>query len=201
MGFLLKAGAYIFHPLLMPVMGTLLYYQVSPRFIEPELRLTKIFAVAIITFFIPVISFFLLRNLRLVESIHLRTVKERKFPLMINCLLILLIVKLVFDPYQDPELYYFFVAILFTTITALILVMLKFKVSLHQMGIAGVTFFLIGLSVHFQVNMLVWIGFNLFANGWVASSRLYTRSHTYPELIIGFFVGAIPQLTLMNFWL
>lgn len=201
MGFFLKAGAYVFHPLLMPLLGTYLYYEVSPRFIEPELRLTKLFAVAIITFFIPVITFFLLRNLRLVESIHLREVRERKFPLMINCLLILLIVKLVFDPYQDPELYYFFVGILFTTITSLILVMFKFKVSLHQMGIAGVTVFLIGLSVHFQVNMLVWIGFFLFGNGWVASSRLYTRSHTYPELIMGFFVGAIPQISLLNFWL
>ena len=201
MGFLLKAGAYLFHPLLMPLIGTVVYYMISPRFIEPELRLTKIFAVAIITFFIPVISFFLLRNLRLVDSIHLRTVRERKFPLMINCLLVLLIVNLVFDPYRDPELYFFFVGILFTTIAALILVMLKFKVSLHQMGIAGVTIFFIGLSAHFQVNMLVWIGFNLFANGWVASSRLYTRSHTYPELIMGFFVGTIPQITLLNFWL
>ena len=52
MGFLLKAGAYLFHPLLMPLIGTIVYYMISPRYIEPELRLTKIFAVAIITFFI-----------------------------------------------------------------------------------------------------------------------------------------------------
>jgi len=69
------------------------------------------------------------------------------------------------------------------------------------MGIAGVTMFIIALSVHFKVNMLVWIGLFFLANGWVASSRLHTNAHTYPELIMGFFVGLIPQLLLLNFWL
>jgi len=69
------------------------------------------------------------------------------------------------------------------------------------MGIAGLTMFLIALSIHFKVNMLLWIGFFFFSNGWVASSRLHTESHTYPELIVGFFVGLIPQLILVSFWL
>lgn len=189
------------HPLLMPLLGTMMYYLMTPRFVEPEIKVTKMFAVAIITFFIPVISFFLLRNLRLVETVHLSHVRERKFPLMIKCLLVLLIVKLVFNPYEDPEMYYFFVGILFSTIASLVLVLLGFKVSLHQVGISGVTVFLIGLSVHFQVNMLPWIALFFFFNGWVASSRLYTRSHTFPELTIGLFVGAVPQLTVMNMWL
>jgi hypothetical protein len=201
MNVFLRLGAYLLHPLLMPVLGTLIYYLITPRFVEPEIKVTKLFAVAIITFFIPVITFFLLRNLRLVETIHLRDVRERKFPLMIKCLLVLLIVKLVFHPYEDPEMYYFFVGILFSTITSLILVLLRFKVSLHQVGIAGVTVYLIGLSVHFQVNMLPWIALFFFFNGWVASSRLFTRSHTFPELTMGLLVGVIPQLTVMNMWL
>ena len=113
----------------------------------------------------------------------------------------LLIIKMVFDPYDSPELYYFFVGILFSAITTLLLVFLKFKVSLHQMGISGVTMFLIALGVHFKVNVLIAIGLLFIANGWVASSRLHTQSHNYPELIAGFFVGVIPQLIMLNFWL
>lgn len=201
MNFFLRFAAYLFHPLLMPLLGVALYYGITPRFMEPEIMQTRILAVAIITLFIPVVTFFLLKNIGIVTSIHLKTVEERKLPLMIQCLLLLLIIKMVFDPYDSAELYFFIVGILFSAISALIMVFLKFKLSLHQMGIAGVTMFAVALGVHFKVNLLLVMSLLFIANGWVASSRLHTRSHTYPELIIGFFTGIIPQLILLNYWL
>ncbi|MAO07859.1 MAG: hypothetical protein CL596_04015 [Alteromonas sp.] len=161
----------------------------------------KVIAIAILSLFIPIVTYFLLKNLRMVNSIKLEQVWERKIPLMLQSLLILAITKLVFDPYISPELYFFFVGILFSTLSALLMVFFKIKISLHQMGIAGLTLFVIALSVHFQVNMLLWIALFLFANGWVASSRLYTKSHTQLELILGFFFGVIPQLLVLNSWL
>ena len=201
MNYFLRIGSYLLHPLLMPMLGSLLYFIITPRYFEPQIIQTKLFSVAIITALIPMVIFFLLKNLRVVDSIHLHTVNERKVPLMIQCLLLLLIIKLVFDPYDSPELYYFFVGVLFSGISALMMVFFKFKVSLHQMGVAGVTMFAIALSIHFQVNMLIWIALFFIANGWVASSRLHTLSHTKIELIIGFFLGVIPQLLVLNFWL
>lgn len=185
----------------MPLTGVILYYVITPRYVEIDLVSAQVFAVAIITLIIPIITFFLLRNLGLIDSIHLVEVRERKFPLMIQCVLLLLIIKMVFDPYDTAELYYFFVGVLFSALTALILGLLRFKVSLHQIGIAGVTMFLIALSIHFQVNILLGIAVFFFVNGWVASSRLHTESHTVAELVIGFFVGAIPQFILLSFWL
>ncbi|MFT4847816.1 MAG: hypothetical protein ACI83B_000337, partial [Sediminicola sp.] len=129
MDFFLKIAAYIFHPLLMPLLGVFLYFGVSPRFIELEIMQARLIAVAIITVFIPIITFFMLKSMRVLSSIHLERVEDRKIPLMIQCILLLLIIKMVFEPYDNPELYYFFVGILFSTLTALILVFLKFKVS------------------------------------------------------------------------
>jgi membrane-associated HD superfamily phosphohydrolase len=197
----LRIAAYLFHPLLMPLLGTFLYFIITPRFVDPELIRAKLIAVAIITLLIPLITFFLLKNLKIVSSVQLEEVQERKVPLMIQSVLLLLIIKLVFDPYDSIELYYFFVGILFSAIAALILVFFKFKLSLHQMGIAGVTMFLIALSIHFKINLLLWIVLLFFANGWVASSRLHTESHDYSEIITGFFVGVVPQFILLNFWL
>lgn len=201
MNIFLRAAAYLFHPLLMPLLGTLLYYFITPRYVEPEMLVAKLTAVCIITFLIPLVTFFLLKNLNVVSSIHLESVSERKIPLMLQSILLLLIIKMVFDPYDSPELYYFFVGILFSALTALILVFFKIKISLHQMGIAGVTMFLIALSAHFKVNLLLWIIALFVANGWVASSRLHTESHINSELIIGMFIGLLPQLILLNFWL
>ena len=120
---------------------------------------------------------------------------------MIQCILLLLIIKMIFDPYEDPELYYFFVGVLFSAFSALVMVLFRLKVSLHQMGVAGILVFLVGLSAHFKINLLVTISFFLFVNGWVASSRLNSDSHTYSELGIGLLLGAIPQLILFNLWL
>ncbi len=198
---LLRIASYLFHPLLMPFLGAVLYYAVTPRFIEPRIKTATLSALVIITFLIPIVVFFLLRNLRLVTHFHLPLVKERKIPLMIQSLLILLVIKSIYTPYSNPELYYFFIGILFTTITALVLVLLGFKASLHQMAIAGVTVFLIGLSIHFTINLLPVIALSIIINGWVASARLLNKAHTPIELIIGFIIGAFPQFILYTFWL
>lgn len=198
---LLKLGSILFHPLLMPFLGSAIYFYLTPRFIENELITSHLLAIGIITITIPIVVYFLLKTLGQVESIYLRNVQERKYPLMIQCILLLLIIKLVFNPFINPEIYYFFIGILFTVMSALITVFFKVKVSLHQAGVAGILFFLIGLSAHFKINLLPLISFFLFVNGWVASSRLQADAHTYPELITGFFIGAFPQFILYTFWL
>lgn len=197
----LKAGAYIFHPLLMPFLGVLFYYTVTPRFLHKELVLSHLMVVGIITILIPLVLFLLLKNFGVVTSIHLKNIRERKLPLMIQCILLLLLLKFVFHPFDSGPLYYFFLGVLFTTLTALILVFFNFKVSLHQMGIAGISIFMIMVSIHYGINLLIWIAIAFIINGWVASSRLHTNAHSPIELILGFIIGAFPQLLMVSKWL
>ena len=163
--------------------------------------LANIYAIATLTTFTPIVLFFMLKNIGVLSSIHLVDVKERKYPLMIQIILMLLIVKFIFKPYQDIELYYFFMGIVATSLSALILVLFKFKVSLHQMAIAGVTVFLIGISIHFKINMLGSISLLCIVNGLVASSRIHTKSHSMIELFFGFIIGWLPQFLLFRFWI
>lgn len=201
MHFFLKIAAWLFHPLFIGIYGVLLYFLVTPRFVQPEIVYGKLLVVSILTLMIPILFFFILRNLNWVQSIELHSVNERKAPLMILAVLLLLMLRVVFDFYNYPELYYYFLGVLFTVITAWILVLFKFKASLHMMGISGLAMYAIALSIHFNINILMTIAFLLFACGWVASSRLHSKSHTTIELIIGFFIGWIPQLLLVNYWL
>lgn len=201
MNYFLQSASLIFHPLLMPLIGVGLYFKLTPKFIEPEIIIIKTYAIIIITILIPLISFFLLKNSGLVKSINLKEVKERKYPLMIQIILIFIIITRVFTKYHHPELYYFFIAVAVSSLVALILVIVNFKVSLHQMGIAGVTMFLIALSIRFTENYLFEISLFFLINGWVASSRLETKSHSISELIIGLIVGVFPQFIILNYWL
>lgn len=197
----LRFGAYLFHPLLLPIYAVAIYYRETPKFIEESVKQMTLLALLILLVFLPISLFFLFKNLRWIGDIELTEVRERRLPLIIQAILVLMVLKFVYTAFDHPELYYFFVGVLFTTLTALVLVFFKFKASLHQMGIAGLTVFVIALSIHFQVNMIYWITFFVMANGWVASSRLTTHSHTLTELIIGGFIGALPQILVLNFWL
>ncbi|MFP2996884.1 hypothetical protein ABN763_13290 [Spongiivirga sp. MCCC 1A20706] len=197
----LKFFAYLFHPLFMPILGSGLYYWVSPRYSPIEMQGTILIKIAILTICIPIILYYLLRNLGVVSSIFLEKLAERKIPLYANIILLLLILKIVLPESFAIELYWFFVAALATTTACLLLVFFKIKASIHMMGICSVTMFIMILSIHYQKNLLLMITTLIIGCGLVASSRLSTKSHNGLELILGSLLGVIPQIMVINYWM
>ncbi len=201
MNALLKAASYIFHPLWMPFAGTLLYFLTTPRFFPEPVIKAKLMAIAIMTLFIPIVFHFLLRTLGIVSSPFLREVRERNWPLLFYMLLLTVTLHFVLDRYDYPELYYFFLGILFSTVAAWIFVWTKIKVSLHMMGIAGTTMFIIALSVFYHLDLIYIISFLVAATGLAATARLHLKAHSSMELALGYFLGLIPQIVMLRFWL
>lgn len=201
MDFVLKSISYILHPLLMPIAGTVIYFTNTPRYIPENIVLSKIFGLVILTVLVPIVLFFFLKNSGFISSIHLDNVKQRKIPLLLQAILLLLVIKLVIDVYNYPELYFFFLGALFSLLSAIFMVLFNIKASLHMVGIGAVTMFAIALSIHFGINLTLLIAALLIANGLIATSRLHYKAHSNLELILGFLIGVIPQLTLVNFWL
>ncbi len=198
---LIKSFSYIFHPLFMPIAGVVLYFWISPRFFNDRFLYSKLFATTIMTVIIPILSFYMLKNLGQVTEIHLKNVKERRYPLLMQAMFTFILLQIVFDGYEIPPLYYFFVGILGSSIGALLLVFLNFKASLHMIGIAGLVTFVFGLSLHFSQNLLLLLGILIIGIGGTASSRLEAKAHSLPELVIGFAVGLMPQLFVFKYWL
>ena len=135
------------------------------------------------------------------SSLMLEKVKERRFPYLIAVVLNLYITKYVFTESMDLELHYFFAGISFTSITFLILSCLNYKASLHTAAISGLTIFVIALSIHLQLNLIIGIGFLILINGLVATSRLHLKAHNTLQLIIGFVAGFSPQFMMMAYWI
>jgi membrane-associated phospholipid phosphatase len=128
-------------------------------------------------------------------------VSERKIPLIIHILLLIILVYKSITQDNIPELFYFFVGSIISSFIALILVFFKKKASLHMLGIGALTVFCICSSIYFHANNMVFLTFLLLCNGFVASSRLYMKAHTLKELIAGYIIGILPQLILLFFWL
>ncbi len=126
---------------------------------------------------------------------------ERRAPLLMHAILLYILIRQSITVDVIPELYFFFLGAMLSTLAALLFVLIKIRVSLHMMAMGGFLFFLMGLGLHNGINILNTIAFWMVMTGLTGSSRLYLGAHDMKELMIGFFFGMIPQLVLWHFWL
>lgn len=131
----------------------------------------------------------------------LSEISQRKIPLLFQAFLIVIVIQKSITIDRIPELFFFFFGGLISTVLALILLFVKKKASIHMLGISSLTAFIIGLSIHHQINFINIIAFLVAMNGIIAASRLEMKAHNPKELSIGFLVGLCPQITLWVFWL
>ena len=193
--------SYLFHPLFIPVYGTLFYFLFDTNYFNGQQKYLILIQITIITVFIPISFYFLLRSFGKVDSVMVSELSQRKIPLIIQAVLIITLIQKSITLDQIPELYYFFLGGLISTLLALGFLFCKIKVSIHMIGISTLTAFVIGLSINNQINIINTIAFLILMNGVVASSRLMMKAHSNKELVLGFFSGMIPQLMLWYFWL
>lgn len=193
--------SYLLHPLFIPIGGTVIYFLITPKYSPLEIQSANILPIFILTVIIPIVTFLILKNLGLVHSIFLETVTERKYPLYIHTSLLLLILYQVIPNNYVAELYFYFTGLLGASMACLLLLFFNFKASLHMVGVSGLLMFLINLSIHFEVNLIIAISTFILLTGSVATARLYLQAHTKIELIIGIFVGLLSQLLTVQYWL
>lgn len=126
---------------------------------------------------------------------------QRKLPLVFQLFLLVVLIVKGATYERVPELFFYFLSGIISTILILVFLFYKIKVSLHLFGMGSLLFFIIGISLHNQYNYLNYIALTLFITGIVASSRLEMNAHDNRELFLGFLTGIIPQLFLWYFWL
>tara|TARA_R110002033_G_scaffold79931_3_gene131023 strand:- start:49182 stop:49787 length:606 start_codon:yes stop_codon:yes gene_type:complete len=197
----LKIIAYLFHPIFIPIEGTLIYYLVTRKYASLEMQVGNLLPIFILTVVIPIICFLILRNMGIVNSIFMPTIKERKYPLYIGLILLFMIVYKVIPYNYTPELYYYFIGLILALFTSLLLLLIHFKSSMHMMGIGSLSMYLIALSIHFQINISFSISILILLIGIVASSRLYFKAHSKLELLVGLTLGVMSQFLTINYWL
>lgn len=198
---ILPLFSYLFHPIFIPLFGSLLYFYLESPFYELQQIAIILLQIVIVTLFIPICFFYLLRTLGAVDSVMISQIAQRKIPLFVQIILIVILIQKAITIDRTPELYFFFLGGLTSSIVAFLLLFVKIKASMHLIGMSTLTAFLIGLSLHFQTNNLYLISFFLFMNGVVASSRLVMKAHTPREILIGFAIGLLPQIAFFWLWL
>jgi membrane-associated HD superfamily phosphohydrolase len=197
----LQIVSYLLHPLYIPFAGTLAYFLITPKYSPLEVQSGNILPIFILTVIIPIIFYLILRNLSVISTVQLPDLKERKYPLYISLALLLMVVIRVIPNNFTIELHYYFLGLIAATFSALILLFLNFKCSLHLIAMGSLLMFLVNLSIHFEKNITIAIAVTTLLCGLVASSRLYLNNNNRAEVIIGLLIGIFTQLFTIKFWL
>ncbi len=189
--------SYVFHPLFIPTYFFLYLMQVLPfEFVgitDWQLKM-RLFSVAWLTAFFPAFAVFLLWRLKLSDSIFLRTQKERIIPYVITMFFYWWMYYLSRNFTDQPIALKFFYLGIFVASAIGMTVNNFMKVSLHAMGIAGLTTAVILVSVFYPVNNAIWVLLAVFLVALVISARLVVSDHSKKELLVGLFIGVFTQV-------
>ena len=209
MQFAAKLISYTFHPIFMPAIGFVLVMGMGVEFVpfmSQEIKSKILFYLVLpFTVYFPISYLILLRLSKNVSSFNLAIRKER-IPLFIGTLIFYVAAyvfarSLVFDL---PTIYYSMMIGGILSVFLATIITLKWKISVHAMGISGVLGMLFATGEHISSsfymlpeNPIFWpvISF-IFLSGAICSSRLILKAHTpgqiYAGLIVGFFCLYLP---------
>ncbi|WP_244165307.1 hypothetical protein [Flavobacterium phragmitis] len=198
---ILPLFSYILHPIFISLYATLFYLFCKGDLFSTQEKYFVLLQILVINVIVPILFYLLLKSTGHVKTIMLSQTSERTIPLILQCFLYILLVKRSIVIVRYPELHFFFLGALFSAILALVFALFKIKASLHMVAICGFAIFVIGLNIHLQMHNPYWPALLILLSGVVASSRLEMKAHTSREILIGLFIGIMPQLLFLYLWL
>lgn len=198
---LAKIISYVFHPLFIPLYIT--YFIIKVRSYQfdglsdwfTELKLLK---VAISCTFLPLVTVLLLRGLNFIDSIFLKTQRDRIIPYVI-CMIYYFWNWYTFKNLHDVnDLVSTSMAIFIASVLGF-LANISMKISMHAISVGVMTTFLALLAFTDSSSFSLYLSIAVLIAGIVCTSRLIVSDHSQKEIYVGFLVGIISQLAAHYF--
>jgi hypothetical protein len=196
-----KIVSYILHPLFIP---TYIFIWLTYRFpinfddISATGLTFKTVSVFLNATFFPAFAVFLLWRLKFIESIFLRTQKDRIIPYIITMIFYWWLWYLSRNFTNQPDvLKFFYFGIFLNTVFGLVINNF-IKISMHAMGAGTLIIFIVLTCAHYQtlgVDIIV----ATFLAGLICSARMLLNHHSSAEIYVGLFVGIMCQL--LGLWI
>lgn len=199
--FIANIFSFVFHPLFIPVYLTyfvLTFQAYEFAGFDPRSKLMLLLMIFITCSFIPLVAMLLLKALNFIESVFLRTQKDRIIPYII-CMTFYFSIWYYFRKnHYHSELISMTLAIFNASVAGFILNIFM-KVSMHAIAMGVMTTFVAIVAFHESVNMSLYLCIALLIAGLVCTSRLIVSDHRPGEIYIGFIAGVLSQLAALYF--
>jgi membrane-associated phospholipid phosphatase len=190
----------LFLPLFMPLLAlwlTITYDPFMMFFLSPAKTQMTLIVVSLATIVFPLINLVLLKKAGVITSYNLDNRNERLAPAITTLIYFTLGYFLIKKGELPLVIYSMYLGGLASVFIAM-LISLKWKISLHAIGISGVLGGIYGLfKIHEFVNIPLMI-LLIICSGLVMMSRLELKAHTPAQVYVGFLVGfAIVYLSVV----
>lgn len=188
--------SYIFHPLFVIAWVVLyLLYRNSLVFIgvaedQKIIVFLRVFSTSI---FLPLITVLLLKGLGFIQSIQLRTQKDRIIP-YVACITFFFWTFYVSKTLGDPVELRAFLLCAFIAASASLIINNYMKVSMHAMSAGGLLTFFILLLFANKIDEVMPLLLAVLIAGLICTSRFIASDHKPGEISTGFIVGVLLQL-------
>jgi hypothetical protein len=189
--------SYVFHPLFIPLYVTLFLLYVHPSYFAGYDLHDKFwlpFTVSYTSIFLPFLSVFLLKQLGFIDSIFLKTQKDRIIPYIITNIYYFWLFWIFKNQNDVPVILTSFVFGVFIVSSAALLANIYFKVSMHAIAMGGLLGLFVIILQQNTMLMALPLCIALLLAGLVCTSRLIVSDHQPKEIYFGLFLGALCQL-------
>ncbi len=197
-----KIVSYILHPLFIPLYVFIwLEWRFPIHFdnINAQGLTLKAVSVFLNTAFFPVFSVFLLWRLKFIDTIFLRTQKDRIIPYIITMIFYWWLWYLSRTFTDQPDvLKFFYFGIFLNTVFGLVINNF-IKISMHSMGAGALVAFAVITMGHYETFLGADIIIITILAGLICTSRLLLNQHSVAEIYAGLFVGVLCQF--LGYWI
>ena len=194
-----KAISYIYHPLIIPSLGFLVLFNSGTylSYLPFEMKKWMLVIVFLCTYIVPLafIPFFLYQ--RVIMNIQMGSRRDRYVPLAVSFVLYMFCYYLI-RRISIPHLYHSFILSSLLSILAVMLITIKYKISIHMVGAGGLVGLIGFLAFYLKVDLQFYLGVAVVLAGLTGTARLFLKAHTPDEVYTGFITGfSIVLLTLV----
>ena len=198
---LAKIISYIFHPLFIPVY--LAYFVLEVRSYEfagldDWNKTLKLLLIVVSCTFVPLVSVLLLRGLNFIDSIFLKTQKDRIIPYII-CMTFYFSIWYYFKKNHEIKDLVSMSMGMFNASVFGFLANIVMKVSMHAIAVGVMCTFIALLGFTDTVSYSFYLSVGILIAGFVCTSRLMVSDHKPKEIYFGFLIGVFSQLAAHYF--
>jgi hypothetical protein len=192
--------SYILHPVLMPTYALLLIFSLNQYLnfsTTPQTKLALYTIIAFNTLILPILASYLFLRRGYIKSFNMEERHERSIPFITQAVLMMIAYYMLL-PLTLPRVFYLMLLGAITAVVIVVLVNLKWKISIHMVGIGGITGMLFGLSGLLILDLRIPIIISFLIAGFLGTARLRMGAHLPSQIYVGYLVGFVCEYLMLN---
>jgi len=181
----------------MPTFATLAYFYLFPSVTQIanfDIVWRLLFVVVIATVILPLLSVFIMLRFGKISSLYMDDRRERNWPLLQSAIIYAAAFYVLKD--KAPVFIPLFILGAISAMVIAMLINLRWKISLHMIGMGGLCGGFAALFLIAQEGNPLYLAAAFLLAGMLGTARLLLNAHTPMQILAGFLLGFVLELGL-----